>query len=504
MLKTREKKFRDFLRYLIFFFIVYTTNSAALFCIKFLLSRWTISALYVILIFFLGFSARAKKAFTSLGAVHPDEIFQSMEMAHRLAFGRGYVFWEFKEGLRSWIMPGLFAAVYRVLFFFGMDNGYSLNVGVKIFSGTLHPLALVFCFLLLRKYLDRARAFLYMVPAAVFYYSVFISLRTLGETMTIPFMIGAVFFADRYFESVNRRDMIITGALAGMSFWFRFQSLSFVGGLGLAVLIYSRRRVTDAAWFSIGAVAAITVQGVVDLAAWGGFPASFFNYMNYNFIHDQAAAVQGVKPVWWYVPELLRVFTPPVLIAAALYACYAVLGKRQILLVLPFLIFFAIHTITGHKDFRFIFPVVFVVPLLVSLALEKMICRAPKRYRASLTLIAAASLLLFNLYQFHQFKGWDPNGPKMRLNIALGQIPDLRRAYIFDFDWIGSAGHAYFHKDAELHCVYLGKTPAPVFRPRLKKIDCREKKRHLFRSAPKKRLFISVIAKPCTPFVFNQ
>ena len=44
----------------------------------------------------------------------PDEIFQVLEPAHRLAYGYGLVAWEFQLGVRSWLMPGLVAAMIEL------------------------------------------------------------------------------------------------------------------------------------------------------------------------------------------------------------------------------------------------------------------------------------------------------------------------------------------------------------------------------------------------------
>jgi len=40
---------------------------------------------------------------------HPDEIFQYTEQAHRLVFGYGTVPWEYRYGMRSWLVPLLSA-----------------------------------------------------------------------------------------------------------------------------------------------------------------------------------------------------------------------------------------------------------------------------------------------------------------------------------------------------------------------------------------------------------
>ncbi|KAJ1728580.1 hypothetical protein LPJ61_003963, partial [Coemansia biformis] len=59
--------------------------------------------------------------------IHPDETWQSLEVAHRLAFGYGYATWEWRHGLRGFAHPMLFAAVYRAAHMLGLD-GTSLIV----------------------------------------------------------------------------------------------------------------------------------------------------------------------------------------------------------------------------------------------------------------------------------------------------------------------------------------------------------------------------------------
>src|SRR5262249_20954686 len=44
------------------------------------------------------------------GIYWPDEIYQSLEPAHRLVFGYGLVAWEFVQGARSWLLAGALAA----------------------------------------------------------------------------------------------------------------------------------------------------------------------------------------------------------------------------------------------------------------------------------------------------------------------------------------------------------------------------------------------------------
>ena len=59
----------------------------------------------------LGFAARVAVAIISDVPLHYDEVMQYLEQAHRLVFGYGIVPWEYREGTRSWIVPGFIAGI---------------------------------------------------------------------------------------------------------------------------------------------------------------------------------------------------------------------------------------------------------------------------------------------------------------------------------------------------------------------------------------------------------
>ncbi|KAI4378267.1 hypothetical protein MLD38_015768 [Melastoma candidum] len=53
---------------------------------------------------------------------HPDEHWQGPEVAHHLAFGYGQLTWELEKGLRGYLHPMIFAALYKVLAAMGLDT----------------------------------------------------------------------------------------------------------------------------------------------------------------------------------------------------------------------------------------------------------------------------------------------------------------------------------------------------------------------------------------------
>ena len=62
----------------------------------------------------------------------PDEFWQGPEVAHRIVFGYGYLTWEWKEGLRGWSFPLIFATCYKFLALLGADNAKFLVLAPRL------------------------------------------------------------------------------------------------------------------------------------------------------------------------------------------------------------------------------------------------------------------------------------------------------------------------------------------------------------------------------------
>jgi phosphatidylinositol glycan class B len=75
---------------------------------RILKSYWTLAAICA-----LALVLRMAVAILFPGFEHPDEVFQMLEQAHRVAFGNGFIPWEFDEGVRSYFFVGILAAIFR-------------------------------------------------------------------------------------------------------------------------------------------------------------------------------------------------------------------------------------------------------------------------------------------------------------------------------------------------------------------------------------------------------
>src|SRR5260370_41077903 len=79
--------------------------------------RWGLLILLASLL--AGAVLRAWLSFHDDGIYWPDEIYQSLEPAHRLVFGYGLIPWEFLQGARSWALPALVAGLLKGSGWFG-------------------------------------------------------------------------------------------------------------------------------------------------------------------------------------------------------------------------------------------------------------------------------------------------------------------------------------------------------------------------------------------------
>ena len=87
---------------------------------------------YLLPVLALAFVARAAIALSGDFVLHPDEIMQYLEPAHRLVFGSGVTYWEYFYGARSWLVPGLVAGVLKLFGIVGLGQPFWYIGGVKL------------------------------------------------------------------------------------------------------------------------------------------------------------------------------------------------------------------------------------------------------------------------------------------------------------------------------------------------------------------------------------
>nr|XP_032523071.1 hemicentin-1-like [Danaus plexippus plexippus] len=71
----------------------------------------------------------------------PDEYWQTLEVAHKYAFGYGALTWEWQKGIRSYLYPSVVAVLYSVLKFTGLDYPNVVIILPRILQAIISSIA---------------------------------------------------------------------------------------------------------------------------------------------------------------------------------------------------------------------------------------------------------------------------------------------------------------------------------------------------------------------------
>ncbi|MGH7435002.1 MAG: glycosyltransferase family 39 protein, partial [Polyangiaceae bacterium] len=302
-------------------------------------------------------------ACTDQGMLWPDEIYQGPEQGHRLAFGYGLVPWEFQQGARSWIYPGLLGVVFKGLSLLGIRHGLGLMIAAKCLMALWALIGVFFAMKLAERLAGLGGSLAAGLLLATFPPSLAYDARCTTEAMTGPLLVAATFFATDSDRDAQRpastRALWAAGALAATAVALRPPNAIVLVGLLVALLV--GRRWKDAKRYVLAATCAIASAGLLDAATWGAPFHSLVGYLRFNLLEGKAAQF-GVEPFTFYADVAWTSvgFAVVAIGSGLLFESTQALGP--VLIVLAYLL---AHSLEPHKELRFLLP---VVPLGLALA----------------------------------------------------------------------------------------------------------------------------------------
>lgn len=187
---------------------------------------------------------------------------------------------------------------------------------------------------------------------ALIWFLPMMSVRNAVEIVCIPPLIWGTWLMLQADEKNNMRMFLVAGLVAGIAFSLRFQTLIFIGGMGLS--LWLSKKWIQGIYFGIGAVITIVlIQNIIDYAIWGKPFVELQAYVNYNI----ANAYNYIQGPWYnYILLVGGILVPPVSI-------FLIVGmfkvwKPYLWIILPAMLFFIFHSYFPNKQERFILPVI--------------------------------------------------------------------------------------------------------------------------------------------------
>ncbi|MFZ4812651.1 MAG: hypothetical protein ACOYL9_15030 [Ilumatobacteraceae bacterium] len=288
------------------------------------------------------------------GIFWPDEFYQITEPAHRWVFGYGFRAWEFQEGLRSWILPGVMGVVWAIVDRLGVDSG----LGFMRLARLLVALGGVGAVAAAITWAHRTRGSLAGLLAGVMLiitpFALLMNLHTFGETVAAALiMVAALAVPGGVAAAPHPRLVTLCGIAAGFAIPIRPQSVLLVGGFVVMLLVEGRRDTARRFAVPIGAV--IMLSGLIDWITWGVPFASFWRNFQFQLIEGGASKYFGSHPFTFFavhLPQTYGVFG--VIVVMGLIAAAWVIPKHVINVVA----FVFVHSLIAHKELRFVYPVI--------------------------------------------------------------------------------------------------------------------------------------------------
>lgn len=270
---------------------------------------------------------------------HPDEVYQSLEVAHKIVYGYGIISWEWQVGafkigntaygpIRSMITPLIIAI------FFVLGNILNLNYWnvvlplIRVSLDISFLIGLYFASKILKelnpdKFSQSDKIFLVLV---LFFHDTFLyGSKALTNTMVASFVFIALYIwiktnktnsentsqtdsehnpsrfmkiKTHFFESSSLKNEFyefIGGFFVGLAIWMRPDSAFLMGFLVLVTI--DRIQLNKTINFAMGFVVSALLDGILDLIYYGKFFETFINFVVFNMAHQ---SLFGTYPFGWY------------------------------------------------------------------------------------------------------------------------------------------------------------------------------------------------------------
>jgi GPI mannosyltransferase 3 len=402
---------------------------------------------------------------------NPDEIFQTLEPAHRLAFGPGVITWEWRDGVRSWVFPAFLASIMRATAWAGLgSSGYV--AGITLVLSLLSLTTVWFAWAWGRRVRGTNAGLIGAGAAAIWWQLILYAPRALNEVVAAHVLLIGLYlgvYGDRLSET---KRFVLAGLCCGLAVSLRVQ---FAPAVAFSCLWFCHphwRKRTPA--LALGLLTPIVAFGLVDAFTWSYPFQSFVRYVWVNVVQGKSLQY-GTEPWYWYGWILLQYLGPVIPLA--------IVGARRS----PFLAWVALvivgsHSVLAHKEIRFVYAAVPIVLTLGALGLAELaeLLHARWRRREGARGAVTAGVAVFGVVSLSYawgFPGWSSATGGVAALDSLSADPTVCGVGLYGAPWFATGGYAHLHQNIPIVIVPdsgLGRD-APAFNaliaPRTVRID---------------------------------
>ena len=383
----------------------------------------------------------------------PDEVFQSLEPAHRLVTGFGIVSWEWRDGIRSWLFPGAIAGLMELARHAGLATGGTLAV----VAAAMAALALVPAAVALRAahgMMPEARVLAMLcaaAPCVLWPDLVHLGPRTMTEVQGGHLLILAGALATPSLADHNKaRWCAGLGAVLGLCFCLRFHLLP-----AMALVAWWRCRGDAAAWRALlaGVAGPLLCAGLLDWVTLGTPFQSVWKNFAVNVVEGRSETY-GISPPDWYLWDMwARWGIVATSVVGLLFA--AGIRRRPLFALLAGVVLLS-HSVLRHKESSFVYAAVAAIMIVAGTG-GLVICR---NLASVCPRLAAPSMLAMALLWAGVSAGvarrdwaeWAPS-PTLWAERLVRQQAGLCGLAFYRFAWAGTGGYTHLDRPVPIALI---------------------------------------------------
>ena len=419
---------------------------------------------YLPLVLALAFAARAAVALSGDFVVHPDEIVQYLEPAHRLVFGSGVTYWEHFYGARSWLVPGTVAGLLLLFDAVGLGQPFWYVGGVKLVFCAVSLAIPAGMYLFARRHFGETAGRTALLAGAFWYELVGFAHKPMTEFVAAAPLVVLLALCTR--RSLDDARTVWTAALlAVLTAAIRLQYAPAALVLLGIVFLRTQKRIQ----LTLAAAGFTAAFGVFDAVTWNS--GLFHSYITIIRYHLTIGALRtGESPAYqfllWLIPAGLGLSLLCVAAALRRLRRYGLLLGLIALVVL-------VHSLQTHKEYRYIFAVIPLWLLVGADLAARLAALGDGRRRlagvaaAGFAAVSLAGILNALPYQDRVYRAWsretgavnfvrnqDPIFPAYRY---LARAPGVSGVWQVDRRYYNLPAYYYLHRDIPFYDMSSGR-----------------------------------------------
>lgn len=321
-------------------------------------------------IFLIALIWYALTAFTSIGYYHGDEHYQIIEFEGIIegTHEAKDLAWEYKAQLRPTIQPLIAYFIFSACETLSITDPYDKAFILRLLTGLMAVFVIYFFTQTCKRIVDVKYWKPFLILSYFSWFLPFINVRFSSESWSGLALLAALGFILR--DKKNFKTYLIVGLLLGLSFLFRYQVATATVGLLLWLIIIRKEIASNIIVLLSSGLFVVIAGTIIDSWFYGDFIVVPWNYLNVNLLEGKAGEY-GTSPWYYYIFYVFRYSFFPfgIMIISSVFLLLFKRSQNTIIwTIIPFLL---VHSILSHKELRFLFPIVNLIPLILFLAIQE-------------------------------------------------------------------------------------------------------------------------------------